>query len=175
MTAPGLHGSLVPVNQHAKRNPQGPGASAEQHQPGQDPHPHLDHCSQPAVGACTTALQPAPELTESSELGLKLHCRNKSLTCSKNSSMKRSRSTLTVTSSSSSLSFACNDMEREASTSASCKVCGSISGASSPSLLTCSQEPGQTPASTWDAPGTAAPEHYRHQQSRGRPAPAIKA
>lgn len=78
MTAPGLHGSLVPVNQHAKRNPQGPGASAEQHQPGQDPHPHLDHCSQPAVGACTTALQPAPELTESSELGLKLHCRNKS-------------------------------------------------------------------------------------------------
>lgn len=178
-TAPGLRGSLVPAKQCSEHNPQGPQASAEQHQPGQDPHPHLDRCSPPAVGACTAVPQSAPALTETSELALKLHWRNKPLTCSKNSSMKRSRSTLTVTSSSSSLSFACNDTERGINKRflQSLRLrFRSSSGASSPSpLLTCSQELGQTPARAWDAPGAAAPEHYGHQESRGRPAPAIKA
>lgn len=38
-TASGLRGSLVSAKWHAECNPQGPPASAEQHQPGQGPFP----------------------------------------------------------------------------------------------------------------------------------------
>lgn len=118
-----------------------PRVSAEQ-----GPHPFLDCCVPPVVGAWTTALQPAPALTERSELALNLSWRNKALTCSKNSSMKRSRSTLTVTSSSSSLSFACNKTERGINKGFLQSLqlhFRSSSTASYPSpLLTCSQELG---------------------------------
>lgn len=78
---------------------------------GRTPIPSLN-CCLPAMGTHIIDTQSAPAFTESFELASKLHWKNKTLTCSKNSSMKRSRSTLTVTSSSSSLSFACNKTER---------------------------------------------------------------
>lgn len=68
-------------------------AAAQQHQSGQDIQPQPDHCP-PALGTSITDTRD-----------------ERTLTCSKNSSMKRSLSTLTVTSSSSSLSFACNKTE----------------------------------------------------------------